>query len=385
MGYNLDIKILTEVGKHRMKTIFLTGGGTAGHVFPCLALAGKLREKGFSLMYVGEKTGVERGLAREAGIAFLSVTSGKLRRYKSFKNVTDVFKVGCGIIGSFALLIKHKPSAVFAKGGYVALPVCVAAGLLRVPVVIHESDVTPGLANRLAAPFCKAVCVSHRETLNSVKKNKGVFTGNPIRDALLTGDRQTGLKLCGFNANGKEAKGQRGKPVLLVMGGSSGAQKINSAVYEALDALLKDFFVIHICGLGGVSGEGGGAENREGYARFGFAGDELRHLYACADFFVTRAGANSLNEVFALKKPALVIPLGAGASRGDQAQNAAHYEKKGLCAVLQNDALSGETLIRALEALRENARDYVENLRRRELPDAVSLIIGVIEKYAKTV
>ena len=297
------------------KTIVMTGGGTAGHVTPNLALIPRLKDKGYDIEYIGTKNGMERDIIKD--IPYHVVSAGKLRRYFSLKNFIDPFKIAAGYFQSRRILKKIKPKAVFSKGGFVSVPVVFAAHSLGIRVVIHESDYTHGLANRLSIPKADKICVSFESALNHVPKSKGVFTGLPIREDLLHGKKEKGLELCGFSGD---------KPVVLIMGGSSGAQSVNYALDTIMPELLKEFDVIHIRGSKNMLP----GELPSGYKQFGYVSEELADIYAAADIMISRAGATAVFEILALKIPALLIPLPKSCSRGDQILNAGLFQIKRL-------------------------------------------------------
>ncbi|HEX2958738.1 MAG TPA: undecaprenyldiphospho-muramoylpentapeptide beta-N-acetylglucosaminyltransferase [Chitinispirillaceae bacterium] len=315
-----------------MKKIVLTGGGTAGHVTPNIALLPALQREGFTVSYIGGK-GIERSLITEKNVPFYCISTGKLRRYFDLKNLTDLFRIAAGFVQSFFILIRIRPSVVFSKGGFVSVPVVWASALLRIPVLIHESDITPGLANRLSIPFAKKICYSFKETASYLPENKRVNTGLPIRQELVDGSKDKGLELCRFTQN---------KPVLLIIGGSQGSVTINTIIRESLPRLLKSYNVCHLCGKGNL---GTAVEN---YVQFEYVKDELAHLLAAADLVISRSGATTLFELLALQKPSLLIPLGAG-SRGDQVLNARSFEKAGFSHVLLQDSLTQTTLIESID------------------------------------
>ena len=319
-----------------MKHIVLTGGGTAGHVTPNIALIPKLKEAGYKISYIGSYGGMERKLIEDLGIPYYGISSGKLRRYFDPKNFSDPFRVVKGYFEAKKLLKKLKPNVVFSKGGFVSVPVVLAAKACKVPALIHESDMTPGLANKLCIPSAAKVCCNFPETVKCLPENKAVLTGTPIRQELLSGDAREGLKFCGFNA---------AKPVILVIGGSLGSVAVNNAVRSILPELLKDFQVIHLCGKDKLDASLNGTE---GYVQFEYIKDELPDLFAAADLIISRAGANSICEILALRKPNILIPLSAAASRGDQILNAQSLEKRGLCHVLLQENMTPQTLTDAL-------------------------------------
>src|SRR5215217_1911890 len=266
------------------KILAFTGGGTAGHVMPNLALAPSLRERGWTLHYLGSETGPERALAEGAGIPFHAFATGKLRRYFSWRNFTDPFRVVWGVFQVWRLLGELKPAKVFSKGGFVSVPVVYAAALRGIPVVLHESDLTPGLANRMSLFCCERICASFPETLDHLPPAKAVLTGTPIRAELFEGDPRRGTHFLGFDGS---------KPLLLVMGGSLGSKAVNDALRANLEATLARYDVVHPCGKGWLEPA---LEGRHGYRQFEFLGPELGDVIAAADLVVSRAGANSLFE-----------------------------------------------------------------------------------------
>ena len=354
-----------------MKRILLTGGGTAGHVTPNLALIPGLRQKGYELSYIGSYHGMEKELIEREGIAYYGISSGKLRRYFDLKNFSDPFRVVKGYFEARNLIKKLKPAVVFSKGGFVAVPVVLAAAHLKVPVVIHESDLSPGLANKLCIPSATYVCCNFPETLSYLPKEKAVLSGSPIRETLLRGSRLSGLRKAGLSPN---------KPVLMVIGGSLGSVKVNEAVREALPALLEKFQVLHLCGKGNLDS---GLLSTAGYAQYEYVNEELCDFYAAADLVISRAGANVICELLALRKPNLLIPLSASASRGDQLLNARSFEKQGFSQVLEEENLSRDSLLSAVENLYENRERFVEAMEKSPLSDGVSVVTHLLEKLAE--
>ena len=353
-----------------MKRIVLTGGGTAGHVMPNLALLPKLQDKGWEVSYIGSYDGMERELIEEQKIPYYPVATGKFRRYLSGQNLTDPFRVIKGLVQSYHLLKKLRPQVIFSKGGFVAVPVTIGARLNQIPVVLHESDLTPGLANRLALPFASAVCATFPETLKHLPKEKSFLTGNPIRPELLAGSKAKGLALCGFTTD---------KPVLLVMGGSLGSVAINRMIRAILPDLLLKFQVAHICGQGNIDQN---LTGYKGYKQFAFIGPELPHIMAAADLCVSRAGANFLFELLALKKPHLLTPLPKSASRGDQILNAQSFKGQNFSMVLYEEEINEAILKKQIETLYENRQDYIKAMSESNLTDAATEIIRVIEQTA---
>lgn len=353
-----------------MKTIILTGGGTAGHVTPNLALIPSLKELGYDIHYIGSYNGIERKLIEAAGIPYDGISSGKLRRYFDLKNFSDPLRVLKGLSEAKHLMKKYKPDVVFSKGGFVAVPVVLAARHYKIPTIIHESDMTPGLANKICIPSAAKICCNFPETLEYLPKEKAVLTGSPIRKELLEGDRLSGLQYTHLSAN---------KPVILVIGGSLGSVKVNTAVRHILPKLLADFQVIHICGKGNLD------ENLiglQGYIQYEYVDSPLKHLFAAADVIVSRAGANSICEILALHKPNVLIPLSASASRGDQILNAASFQKQGFSTVLEEEQLSDDSLYQSITDTYKNRETFVQAMSQSQLKDAVSTIISLIEEYS---
>ena len=355
------------MGVNQVKKILLTGGGTAGHVTPNLALIPALEKEGYEIIYIGSQEGIEKTLIEKVRIPYYAISTGKLRRYLSAKNITDVFRVASGIKEATALIKKLKPDIVFSKGGFVAVPVVLGAKVNGVPVIIHESDITPGLANKIAMPFAKKVCTTFPETLQYVPKGKGVNTGTPIRKELFEGKKQKGLELCGFTQE---------KPIVMVMGGSLGSVKINVQLRGALETVLKEFQLVHICGKGNIDKT---LEHKRGYKQFEYLSEELPHIFAMADVIVSRAGSNSISEFLALKKPNLLIPLSAKASRGDQILNAQSFEKQGFSMVLKEEDMTYASLQKAIGSLYQNRQKYIQNMQKSRLSDGVHEVMHIIE------
>lgn len=352
------------------RKIILTGGGTAGHVTPNIALLPALRELGYDIRYIGSYEGIERTLVREQGISYYGISSGKLRRYFDWQNFSDPFRVLHGLSQALRILKKEKPDVVFSKGGFVSVPVVQAAGMLHIPVIIHESDMTPGLANKLAIPFASKVCCSFPETMKELPEGKAVFSGSPIRRELLTGDASKAREFTGIHG---------GKPVLMVMGGSQGSVVINNALRADLDELLPEFCIIHLCGKGNLDES---LKGRSGYIQYEYIEDELKDLFALADIVLSRAGANSICELLALRKPNLLVPLSAQASRGDQILNARSYEKQGYSMVLEEEDLTPQTLLDSLKKLYADRQTYIEAMEKSAQSDAIRIITGLIEEAA---
>ena len=350
-----------------MKKIILTGGGTAGHVTPNLALLPALREEDFEIHYIGSYNGIERRLIEAASIPYDGISSGKLRRYFDLKNFSDPLRVLKGYFEARKLMKKYKPDIVFSKGGFVAVPVVLAAKHYKVPVIIHESDMTPGLANKICIPAASKVCCNFPETLKYLPEDKAVLTGSPIREELLHGDRLAGLQYAHLSAD---------RPVILIIGGSLGSVTVNQAVRGILPQLLKTYQVIHICGKGNLDESLIGTE---GYVQYEYIKQELADLFALSDIVISRAGANAICELNALKKPNLLIPLSANASRGDQILNARSFERQGFSMVLEEEEITESTLLNAIRELYQNRESYVHAMSESSHMNSIEKITGLIE------
>ena len=343
-----------------MKHIVLTGGGTAGHVTPNIAMIPRLKELGYKISYIGSYQGMERKLIEEMGIPYYGISSGKLRRYFDVKNFTDPFRVLKGFHEAKKLMKQLKPDVVFSKGGFVTVPVVIAAGRRKIPTFIHESDMTPGLANKLSIPFATKVCCNFPETVSELPANKAILTGTPIRQELLSGNPQKALAFTGLSSE---------KPVIMVIGGSLGAVAVNNAVRAILPELLKDFQVIHLCGKGKLDSS---LTDTKGYVQYEYIKDELADLFALADIVISRAGANAICEISALKKPNLLIPLSARASRGDQILNARSFEKLGYSMVLEEEEITNQKLLESIQTLYQNRNSYIQAMEKLILLNRLS-------------
>ena len=375
------------------KKIVLTGGGTAGHVTPNLALLPGLRERGFEILYIGSLEGIEKTLMENAGVEYRGIPTGKFRRYSgvsTIKKAGNVFRgfyeaakerrevdrqnrkdlnnVVEGRREALDLIREFEPDIVFSKGGYVSVPVVAAAHKLGVPAIIHESDMTPGLANRLVFRYAEKICCNFPETLSFLPHEKGVLSGSPIRDELLSGSREAGLEFAGFSGE---------KPVLLMIGGSMGARRLNETLRAALDAILKDFDVIHLCGRGNLSEA---LEGTPGYVQYEYISEELKDLFAAADIVFSRAGANAICELLALKKPNLLVPLSKAASRGDQILNARSFEKQGFSMVIEEEFLTPESLVSSLKKLYADRAVYTAAMEKSPLQNGVSTVLSLIDE-----
>ena len=349
--------------------IVFTGGGTAGHVTPNMALIALFQREGWAIDYIGSADGIEKNMITALHIPFHAVSSGKLRRYFSLKNCFDPFKILLGIGQSYRLIRNLKPDVVFSKGGFVAFPVVVGAWLNRIPVVAHESDMSPGLANRLSFPFVNKICVTFLAAKQHFKQQEMIeVTGTPIREALFKGSKEKGLNLCGFTIE---------KPCLLVIGGSQGATALNLCVREILDTLTQRFQVIHLCGKGKLDNTLVGLA---GYCQFDYANETLPDIFAAADLVISRAGANSLYEILALGKPHILVPLSERVSRGDQVQNARYFQQQGISTVLCEEALTGEALLLAVTETMAHREMIVNKIKALGIASATLKISQILKE-----
>lgn len=350
-----------------MKRIILTGGGTAGHVTPNIALLPRLKELQYDIHYIGSYNGIEKELIEQFGIPYHGISSGKLRRYFSVQNFTDPFRVVKGLGEAKRLVKILKPDVIFSKGGFVSVPVVMAGKRRKVPTIIHESDMTPGLANKLSIPSATKVCCNFPETLEHLPAGKAVLTGSPIRQELLSGDKYKAREFLGFKSD---------KPVILIIGGSLGSVAVNDAVRSILPELLNSYQVVHLCGRGKIDES---LKGLEGYAQFEYIKEELKDLFALTDIVISRAGANAICELLALHKPNLLIPLSANASRGDQILNARSFERQGFSAVLEEEELDKDVLFSSINRLYERKDSYIEAMKKSSQQNSIDTIIDLIE------
>ena len=352
------------------KRIVLTGGGTAGHVTPHLSLIPRLKEMGYEIHYIGTNGIEKQMIAKIPDIQYHEVKSGKLRRYFSWQNFIDPFKVLWGALQSVAAIASIKPDVCFSKGGFVSVPVVVGAWLCRVPVVCHESDLTPGLANRICTKFAKKVCTTFAECAKVIGP-KGVHTGTPLRPELFRGSRAAGLALAGFDGS---------KPVLLMTGGSLGAQSVNKCLREALPELLPPMDVLHLCGKGNLDES---LMNTKGYCQKEFLSEEMPDALAVADIVLSRAGSNTLSELLALQKPMLLVPYPLSASRGDQVENAKSYAAQGLARVLMQEDMTAQTMTDGLLKLLNEKDELLEALKAYPVKDGTDKVLELIQQAEK--
>ena len=352
------------------KKIVLTGGGTAGHVTPNIAMIPKLKELGYEIFYMGSYDGIEKKLIEDFDIPYYGIATGKFRRYFDPKNFSDPFRVIKGVSEAKKYLKAIKPDVVFSKGGFVSVPVVRAASSLKIPCIVHESDMTPGLANKLCIPVAKKICCNFPETLNNLPAEKAVLTGSPIREELMKGRKEAAYELCGFDTS---------KPVIMVIGGSQGSAAINQAVRDALPELLEDFQIVHLCGKEKIDNL---LLTTKGYKQFEYIKTELKDIFAMADIVISRAGANAINELLALKKPNLLIPLPSTSSRGDQILNAKSFESQGFSIVVDEDDLTVKLLVEKVQELYFTRMTYIDAMKKSSQRDAIGTIADIIEEVA---
>lgn len=352
------------------KRILFTGGGSAGHVTVNVALIPRFVQSGWDVSYIGSVKGIESDLIKNIdSVDYYGISTGKLRRYMSVENFKDPFRIVKGVFEAYHLIRKIKPDVVFSKGGFVSVPVVIGAKLNKVPIIIHESDITPGLANRISLPLATNICVTFPETLDHIKNDKATYVGAIIRDELRSGNASQGLELLQFANN---------KPIILVMGGSLGSKKINGTIRNNLPKLLAQYQVVHICGKGQIDP----SIDLDGYQQFEYIHDELPDVIASADIVVTRAGSNSIFEFLALHKPMLLIPLSRAASRGDQILNAESFQKAGYAEVLMEENLTDESFMQSLELLISRRDQMTETMTKHDQASTIDQVIELIHKAA---
>ncbi|MFF2483042.1 undecaprenyldiphospho-muramoylpentapeptide beta-N-acetylglucosaminyltransferase [Paenibacillus sp. NPDC058071] len=363
--------VKAQQGVNDVRKIMFTGGGSAGHVTVNLALIPRFLEEGWTALYIGSEAGIERQLIEPLEqVKYYGIATGKLRRYLDWQNVKDPFKVIKGAFQAYRIIKKEKPDVLFSKGGFVSVPVVLGARLNRVPVLIHESDLTPGLANRIAIPLATGVCTTFPETEQHLPSGKARYVGAVIREQLKQGDAARGRRFCGFTS---------AKPVLLIMGGSLGARKINQTVREALGALSEQYQIVHLCGKGQVDPS---LESTR-YKQYEYINEELPDVLAMADVVISRAGSNSIFEFLYMRKPMLLIPLTKEQSRGDQLLNAESFRKAGYCEVLHEERMTADTLVSEVGRLHANKDSYISLMRQEERKDTLSILFEMIKKEAK--
>ena len=363
--------------------IILTGGGTAGHVTPNFALVPYLKKNNFDIEYIGSKNGIEKDLVRQENIIYHGISCGKLRRYFSLKNFSDIINIIKGIFEADKLIKKIKPNIIFSKGGFVSVPVVISGWLNKIPVVIHESDMSPGLANKISLPFAKVMCTSfliknmikdkdikYKDV--NIKKNsaqeKYVLTGAPVRQELFNGNAERARKKLNFDS----------RPVLLIIGGSQGSKKINGLIRNALNK-LNSYQIIHVCGKNNLEPD----IKQENYRQFEYVSRDLADYFKLADIIISRSGSNSIFEILALKKLNLLIPLSKKASRGDQILNAKFFESQGFSEVLLEENLNQDLFLDAIKKLLESKELYIKRMQENNFINGCEKIMAQIKKYAR--
>lgn len=344
------------------KKIVLTGGGTAGHVYPALAVRENL-PKEYEVHYIGGK-GMEKDIIKkEKNITYHEISAVKLERKLTVKNLLIPFKLFSSIKKAKRILKDIKPSVIFSKGGFVALPVVIAGKKLGIPVVSHESDLSMGLANKIILKYCTKMCTAF-ETTASISE-KCVYTGQPIRKKILQGNKNNLSFIDSLD---------RKKPNLLVVGGSSGAKFLNDKVMENLDNLLKIFNVIHITGKGKFE-----KVDKPRYVQIEYA-DNMGDYLNLANIVLSRAGSGAINEFLSLRKPMLLIPLSKECSRGDQIDNAKLYQKLGWAEMIEEQDFNNDLLFKKLSYLVKNDKKIIENMNKSGNFDASKRIVEIIKE-----
>lgn len=352
----------------KAKKIIFTGGGSAGHVTPNLALIEKFLQEKWEIAYIGSQNGIEKELVTKSSIQYHAITTGKLRRYFSWQNFLDPFKIIYGAIQAFILCLKLKPDVIFSKGGFVSFPVVIAAWFLRIPIIIHESDLTIGLTNKLCFPFATKICVTFPDTIKQLSnRKKTVITGSPIRKDFFTGNSELGKKICGFTST---------KKTMLVFGGSLGADKINKVVRQLLPIILQKFQVVHICGKNKIDN----SYNQLNYKQFEYLSENFQHILAAADLVIARSGANSIYELIALRKPNILLPLAATASRGDQLANAKYCMNKGISEIILPEQLTPEFLLEKINKTEQHQDLMVAAIKQFEILPSTELVYKLVEQ-----
>lgn len=371
LNYSILHKTYTACKEAMLKKIILTGGGTAGHVTPNIALLPHLKAAGYEISYIGSYDGIEKKLIEDFGIPYYGISTGKFRRYLDPKNFTDPFRVIKGYSEARKIMKKLRPDVIFSKGGFVSVPVVRAAASLKIPCILHESDMTPGLANKLCVSAATKICCNFPETMQMLPASKAVLTGSPVREELFSGNKIRALDMCGFTAN---------KPVIMVIGGSQGAASVNKAVRDALPMLLQDFQVVHLCGKDKLDNL---FLNTEGYKQFEYLKAELKDIFAMADVVISRAGANAICELLALNKPNILIPLPSSTSRGDQLLNAHSFESQGFSIVIDEDDLSEKLLVEKVQELYCTRQSYINAMKQSPQLASIETIMGLINDFVK--
>jgi UDP-N-acetylglucosamine--N-acetylmuramyl-(pentapeptide) pyrophosphoryl-undecaprenol N-acetylglucosamine transferase len=356
-----------------MRCIAFTGGGTGGHIYPGLAVAAGLRAAGgVRVIWIGSEAAFDREVVEKAGIRFFAIKSGKLRRYFSLKNLTDIFNIAAGYVQARRILRKERPALLFSKGGFVSVPPCIAARSLRIPAITHESDFSPGLATKINALFAAKVCLSYEESaafFPRAIRRKTIHTGNPVREAFHAADRKRGFAFLGVPDTAR---------VLLVLGGSQGAREVNQLVRAALPALTGHFIVAHQTGEADFAASAGLQSGR--YRPFAYIKAELPDVLSCAYLVLGRAGAGTVWESAACGKPLVLIPLEGSGTRGDQVENARYFERQGAAVVLVHpDAARLAAVIKELADNGQRVAAMADASAKTGRNNAVKTICALLE------
>lgn len=336
-----------------MSKIIFTGGGSAGHVTLNLALIPYFLQKGWKVVYIGSKTGIEKDLIKKFdAVKYYAIETGKLRRYFSWQNFLDALKIPVGIFQAVGIVLKEKPDIIFSKGGFVSFPVVLAGYVCKVKSVMHESDVTPGLANKMSLPFVSRFFTTFDDTVKYVKnKAKVDYIGPVLSDRFNGADKKRGLDFLKFEED---------KPVLMFVGGSLGAKTLNDAVRQNLDALVQKYQVIHICGRGQTDE----SLNKKGYKQFDFVDTEFKDLMKAADVVISRSGSNAIFELLSQQKPMVLVPLPTGSSRGEQSLNAKSFAAKGYAEIIRDEDLKDSKLfLEVIDKVFANRETYEKAMK----------------------
>jgi len=336
-----------------MNKIIFTGGGSAGHVTLNLELIPFFLEKGWKVTYIGSYGGIEKDLVKKfEQIEYKAIQTGKLRRYFSWKNLVDALRIPIGIIQAVGLVLQQKPNVIFSKGGFVSFPVVVAGFLCGVPVVMHESDVTPGLANKMSLPFVSKFFTTFEDTIKYVKdKSKVDCVGPVISDRFKGGNKKRALSILQFKED---------KPIIMFMGGSLGAKSLNEAVRKNIAALLQKYQVIHLCG----KGQEDASIQFDGYRQFEYVDKELKDFMKAADIVISRAGSNAIFELLSQNKPMVLVPLPVGSSRGEQMLNAKSFQAKGYCEIIADeDLIHSQIFMETVDKVYKNKDKYISAMK----------------------
>lgn len=353
-----------------MKKIVLTGGGTAGHVMPNIALLKYLEKEFDEIHYIGSHNGIERNIIEKyPQVIYHGISTVKLIRSLTPKNLLIPFKLLKSLRETRKILKGINPSVIFSKGGFVSVPVVLAGSKLKIPIIAHESDSSIGLANKIIIKKCEKMCFSF-ENLAKKYKEKGLYTGSPIRDNIFKGDKEKTLKELNFAPN---------KTTILIMGGSLGATAINNVIFENAEELSKKYNIIHIVGKNNINKK---LINLKNYKQIEFT-NQIENYFAAADLIISRSGSNSIFEFLALKKPMILIPLPKASSRGDQILNAQIFHNNGFSHILYQEKLNKDSLLDLISYVFQNKNFYVSNMQKSTIQNANKLILNEIKKVAK--